>query len=181
MKNLQILPEYKRNGIIFRGTPAYREKPWRDWAMFDRVGQDGHFPGHIWCFVVIETEPFAHGQGQTHGGIDLAKGSYAVVERGYFVDDESAIDLSSIFRPFKKEVASAPQGAQGWKRKFYLANLDALLYPLAVVPDIGCEGGLGFFTVKRRGVWANTFGEWIAAPIPDDVIGPEEPMPSSHT
>lgn len=114
----------------------------------------------------------------TFGGVQLENGSYAVVERGYFVEALTESCPSSIFSPFRKQVARTPQGSLGWKRKFFLARLKTLTRPLAVVPNFGGHDGIEYFLVKNRTSWAEDFQQWLEAPIYEDVIGNEEPTPS---
>jgi hypothetical protein len=175
-KTMSVRPEYKTNELIYRGNPFYKGKHWRDWAMFDWGGELGLLPGHIWCFVVIDGFNNA-GATVQYGGIDLEDGIFAVVERAYFVEDQGEIDLSSIFLPIKKKVGAMPQGARGWKRQFYLANVKTLDHALAVVPDIGGHDGVEYFIVIKRGSWANHFCNWLRAPSANDIIGPDEPVP----
>jgi hypothetical protein len=141
--------------------------------MFD-LDDKGLVPCHMWCFVSIKRA----GAGTRHGGIDVVPGDCAVVERGHYVEDEAEISISSIFVPFKKEVRAMPQGAEGWKRKFYLANLESLQRPLAVIPNIGGNDGVQCFIVKNRSSWGEHFSDWLARPSANDVIGPEEPNPT---
>lgn len=177
VQSLMIRPEYKLHGQIYRGNPCYAGAPWRDWAVFDWGGDTGERPAEIWCFVSIDCLN-GDGQGPIVGGNELQNGAYAVVERGYFVDALTESQNSSIFSPFRKEVRRAPQGSRGWKRKFYLVNLDKLTRPLAVVPNIGGNQGVEYFIVNKRSRWVEDFREWLLAPSADDVIGPEEPTPA---
>ena len=175
---LRILTLHKRQGLIFRGSPCFDGKPWRDWAMFDWGGEDGVLPGHIWCFVVIKSVPGDANTALQHGGIDLVPGSYAVVETANWEDNAREVAKSGIFRPIKKVVKQKQAAARGWKRRFYLADVEAITKPCIVVPDVGGREGIEFFVVKNRSQWAKDFQCWLGKPSEEDVIGPEEPMPS---
>jgi hypothetical protein len=177
VKSLKVRPEFKRDGLIFRGSPDYKGKFWRDWAIFDWGGAVGERPGQIWCFVDTTLEPLGGATAVQHDGVDLERTVYAVVERGYYGEDAKENGLSSIFLPFRKEIRS-DQGIHGWKRKFYLIKVDALKRPLAVIPNIGGHSGVEYFSVLKRRSWVDPFVVWLEKPISEDVSGPEEHIPT---
>ena len=178
MRRLEIRGEHKRNGQIFRGHPDYRDNHWRDWAMFDWGEMDGTLPGQIWCFVVIDSLLDHHDSGLYHGGIQLANGTYAVVETANIVKQVGEMKRSDIFLPIKKEVAQKATGNRGWRRRFYLADVECIHKPLVVVPDIGGREGIEFFVVQQRAEWVDEFKAWLDDPSRNDIIGEDEPMPS---
>ena len=47
---LCLFTEHKRFDQIFRGSPLYLGKPWRDWVMID-WGGNNILPSQIWIFV----------------------------------------------------------------------------------------------------------------------------------
>ena len=175
---LKIRGEHKRDGQIFRGHPDYRDEHWRDWAMFDWGVDDGTLPGQIWCFVVIDSIPEDEDSELFYGGVQLENGTYAVVENGNFVKTVAELKHSDIFLPIKKEVESKATKNRPWKRKFYLADVEAIHKPCVVVPDIGGREGREFFVVRQRADWVDEFKAWLDDPSKDDVIGEEEPTPS---
>jgi hypothetical protein len=77
-----------------------------------------------------------------------------------------------------KEVAQTADGDRPWRRKFHLANVEAITEPLVVVPNIGGKKGTEFFIVSQRAEWVKMFKKWLDAPNGLDVIGDEEPTPS---
>ena len=123
-------------------------------------------------------EPLGGATAVQHDGVDLERTVYAVVERGYYGEDAKENGLYSIFLPFRKEIRIQPQGIHGWKRKFYLIKVDALKRPLAVIPNIGGHSGVEYFSVLKRRSWVDPFVVWLEKPISEDVIGPEEPIPT---
>ena len=164
---LPIYTEHHRDGYTFRGHPDYRGTGvWRDWAMIDwgdpEDGGYGKLPCHIWCFVKLEGLPdnAAPGTGYKYGGIFLQNGTYAVVESGRWDTDETEITMSDLFQPFFKD-------KRGKKQKFYLADVNAIVAQLCVVPDIGCKGGNRYFQVKNRSDWAQEFEDWVEDPHDD--------------
>jgi hypothetical protein len=100
------------------------------------------------------------------------------VETANWEDDAREVAKSDIFRPIKKVVKRKMPAARAWKRRVYLADVEAITKPCLVVPDVGGREGIEFFVVKNRAQWANDFQAWLAKPSEQDVIGPEEPMPS---
>jgi hypothetical protein len=46
------------------------------------------------------------------------------------------------------------------KLKFYLADVDAIVQPLAVLPNIGGKSN-SYWIVKPRNQWAALFGKWL--------------------
>ena len=177
-QNVKFRAQHRRNNQLFRGSPKYRTESWRDWAIFDWGDDDGELPGHIWCFVVVTCVPEVSISKPTHGGIDLEPGTFAVVESASWVDEPSEIDQSDMFIPINKEVRAKQSATRGWKRRFYLADVESIKKPLVVVPDIGGKEGVEYLVVKERAQWSIDFSTWLDAPNDNDVIGPEEPIPS---
>jgi len=172
---LQIGGEHRRGGLIFRGHPSYRGKQWRDWAMFD--WGNVKLPGQIWSFVVIDT--IHDGEEEIrHGGITLCNGTYAVIES--CVPDNSAAEQikSDMFVPYKKEVQTKQSATNAWKRKFYLADVDSIVHPLVVIPNVGGKTGTEQLVVKPRSEWVKEFKRWLDESPDLDEIGEDEPHPS---
>jgi hypothetical protein len=171
MYELPICTEHKRNGQIFRGHPDYRGNgPWRDWAIFHWGDPDeggyGDLPCQIWCFVTVQGLPDSDSEDThddaprvEHGGIFVENGTYAVVEAGKWDPNEDEITMSDLFLPFFKVRRGANK-----KRVFYLADVDSIVAPMCVVPDIGCQGGDRYFQVKSRNEWVEEFTSWLEDP-----------------
>ena len=169
------------------GHPQYRDSFWRDWATID--WGDETLPGQIWCFVVIDCIPTLPGRtkkdpriekpsGIFHGDIEVQNGAYAVLESTTYDKVKRNVERSDIFIPIKKEVEQTANKNRPWKRKFYLADVEAIQSPIAVVPNIGGKSRRDFFVVKQRGEWAEMFKEWLDDPPEHDVIGDDEPVPT---
>ena len=166
--DMPIYTEHTRNGLVFRGHPDFRGTgPWRDWAVINWGDPDeggyGDLPCQIWCFVMVEglNEKLEDGeQGPKCGGIHLEDGTYAVVETGKWDADLHEITMSDLFQPFFKVLGNGPK-----KRRFWLADVDAIVDPMCVVPDIGCKGNRNrYFHVKPRSDWAELFIGWLEDP-----------------
>lgn len=174
---LEIRTVHKREGLIFRGTPDFRGAPWRDWAMFDWGEVDGALPGQIWCFVVIDSIPEGQDSDLYHGGVHLDNGEFAVIESSKF-SRVASMRESDIFLPITKEVTHRRGDNRGWKRKFYLANVESIQKACVAVPDVGERTGTGYFVVRARTEWVEEFKAWLDDPGKLDVIGDDEPEPS---
>lgn len=175
---LKIRGVHNREGLKFRGSPEFRDKPWRDWAMIDWGGGPASvLPGQIWCFVVVENVKEADPTFK-HGGIDVENGHYAVIECADYSLQSAETRLSDIFVPIKKDVAQTADGDRPWRRRFWLADVEAITKPLVVVPNIGGKEGVEFFIVKQREDWVTEFKAWLDMPDAHDVIGDDEPVPS---
>jgi hypothetical protein len=176
-QDLNIHTLHKREGLIFRGHPAFRgPKPWRDWALFDWGGQNNTLPGQIWCFVVVKN--LTKASRIRHGGIDVVNGTYAVIESAEFVTPSQETDISDIFVPIKKDVIQTRTERRGWRRKFWLCDVESITKPLVVVPNIGSKTGNEFFIVRQRQEWVDEFKKWLDTTSNNDVIGRGEPIPT---
>lgn len=185
--HLEIRGHHKRNGHVFRGHPQYRGHFWRDWVMID--WGDEALPGQIWCFVVIDCIPTRPGGDQTgpriedpsgihHGDVEVQNGVYAVVESSEYETDNKKVGRSDLFLPIKKDVDQVGSATKPWKRKFFLADVEAFQKPIVVVPNIGGKSRRDYFIVKQRGEWVEMFEDWLDDPPENDVIGDDEPVPS---
>lgn len=154
---LQICTCHKRDGQTFRGHPNYLGKgPWRDWVMVNWGPAYGKLPAHIWCFVVLPSGLPEGRNKLSHGGIDLKKGVFAVVETA--TKDTSDDTKSDLFTPYLKDV-EITNGIVG-ERHFFLADTEAFDSPCCMIPDIGgpCNR---YFLVTSRSEWANEFVKWV--------------------
>ena len=158
-KPLPIFTKHVRNGQTFRGHPNFRGKgPWKDWAMVDWGSTWGRIPCHIWCFVVLDCIPSGQ-RGLNFGGVMLQNGVFGVVESGKLVTDENMMGKSDLMYYVNKDV---PLDANGYaqKRNFYLADTEAFVDPLCVIPDLGGPSNR-YLVVKARNQWAKEFERWV--------------------
>ena len=180
---MKILTEHKRNGVIFRGHPEYRGMHWRDWVLVDWGGEDSKFPAEIWGFVILQGLPKESRRSASdklllhHGDIDLEDGHYAVIESAFFTETQAiTFDRhgnqepqsniremkSTLFEPIEKELASSQMTSdRGRRRKFYLADVEAFIDPLMVIPNVGNRKGLQYLQIKPRSQWVRVFEEWL--------------------
>jgi len=164
---LDIRTEHKRNGQIFRGHPNFRKRgQWNDWALLD-WGDYGHLPGEIWCFVDLTAVP--PGFSMDFGGVRVESGIFAIVESSSFdIDANGQPNITSdLFTPILKEVELANNNGE-IGRRFYLADVEAIVDPLCVIPDVGDET-LRYFVVKPRKEWSNLFIQWVESNHKEDM------------
>ena len=152
---------HKRQDQIFRGQNKFRGKVWRDWALID-WGEDGVLPCKIWGFVDLRGLP-AQKKPIIYNKQPLDQSVYAVVEIAVFVEDEAKIGMSEIFVPISKEVGGLTNNVVS-HMKFYLADVDAIVKAIAVVPDIGGQPNL-YFMMKDRETWRTDFMEFLEKPM----------------
>ena len=148
---------HKRNGQIFRGQGTFRNKVWRDWAIID-WGEEGKLPCKIYGFVDLRALP-DNNDGLEMQGMPLGSNIYAIVEAAVFDQDEHKKALSEIFVPITKEVGEITNNAVS-RMKFYLADVEAIVAPIAVIPDIGGNPN-DYFMIKDRETWRTDFIEFL--------------------
>lgn len=166
-KSLPIYTRHQRNGVIFNAHPNYRgQGPWKDWAVIDWGPGYGQLPCHCHAFVELKSMPTGP-DSLDFGGIRLKDGVYAVVEEARV--EETELGRSDLFVPHLKTVKGFDEnGVTG--RVFYLADVDAIVSPCAMIPDIG--GPLNrYFMVKKRDDWVKDFITWINTPHHLDDMG----------
>ena len=167
---LDIRCEHTRIGQTFRGHPDYRGKgPWQDWVMVDWGRKHGHLPAEIWCFVDLTGLPDDFSV--DFQGNRIGQGVFAVIESSYYCRNMDSnnieINTSEMFTPIIKEVASeSPEGIV--VRRYYLADVEAFVSPIAVVPDIGKDDSLRYFVLTPRKDWAKGFERWIEGPFVEE-------------
>lgn len=163
---LQVFTRHKRGETIFRGHPNFRGGgPWRDWAIIDWGRGYGQVPCHIWCFVVLDSLPA--GYRTEFGGVTLSNGVYAVVESTTALEQD---DRSTLFQPYEAESELDANG-EIRRRVFYLADVDAIVGPCTVIPDIGGPVNR-YFRVKPKSEWADEYLRWLRAPHIEDEMDP---------
>lgn len=134
-------------------------------------GPDGILPNKIWGFVDLSSLP--HNSGINFGGVqNLQPGLYAIVESAVYSKNKKEIELSEIFVPIVKQVKGLKHGYVSGM-KFYLADVEAIVEPAIVVPDIGGQAN-AYFLVRNRAQWKQMFKEWLDFPDEEDDMESEE-------
>ena len=165
---LPVFTGHKRGGQIFRGHPNWMGTgPWRGWALLDWGRGYGTLPVHIWAFIELNGIP--ENSRIEHGGIYLADGTDAVVESSTISEDEDQLKMSDIFLPIIKDIGNTDEEGQVTERVFYLADVEAIVGPCCVIPDIGGAPN-HYFQVKARSQWVEDFIAWLEdAHVRDDM------------
>lgn len=169
--SLPIFTRHQRGNIIFHAHPNYRGKGvWKDWAVIDWGPGYGQLPCHLHAFVQLDDMPTGNMKLE-FGGIQLKKGTYAVVEEAKI--DNSELGRSDLFIPFLKTVKGIDNNGKVTGRTFFLADTEAIVKPCAMVPDIGGPPNR-YFYVKARPEWAKEFIVWVNRPHKEDEMSAEE-------
>jgi len=156
-----VYSTHTRQKQIFRGTPTHGGKVWRDWVDIHWAGH-GTRPAKIWGFVDLSRLPddndvkFA----EHHEGI--LPSVYAIVESASAIEPDSRYSHSTILKPLRLEVRQMNTHRVS-KLKFYLADVEAFVEPLAVVPDIGGAPN-AYFLCRSRASWADDCIRWLQEP-----------------
>jgi hypothetical protein len=171
-KELEIRCEHKRNGALFRAHPNYRKRGyWNDWVLVD-WGADGKLPCELWCFIDLRGV-FPDDLRLQLAGCVIQNGVYAVVESSTYLEDEEEIGQSDLFVPIQKEVDDINEEGVVSKRRFYLADVEAFVEPITVVPNVGSSNKCMYFHVLSRKKWSDRFEAWLAEPHILDEIDEE--------
>jgi hypothetical protein len=154
---------HERKGQKFRSSPSYRGSVWRDWALVD-WSDYGVLPNKLWGFVDLLALPAK--SGIKYGGLsNLAPGIYAIVENGNWRGEEYD---SELVREILLDCELNPDGSV-LDLTFFLADVEAIVSPAMVVPNIGGPKN-SYLLVKERDEWRELFEEWLMSPHTEDVF-----------
>ena len=180
LSSFDLYTEHRRGEeleILFRGSPRFLGRPWRDWAMVD-WGDGMESPVQIYCFVDLGASAVGLDPDKIYGtGAHAVKGGH----RGVFMVVESADRMSpredtcgsksTFFIPYEKEFATTtsedgeilvlcqPDGTP--RRKLYMIPVDSITEPICMIPDVGHKKRGAYLYLKPRREWANEFGVWL--------------------
>ncbi len=179
--NLVVKGTHKRNGVTFRAQGKFMGKLWRDWALVDWGEDDGRLPCRLWGFLDLTFLP--ENTGVSYGGLEEVQGGiYAIVESAYYITNTKPIPVghvfvnrqqkqvtkSSIFTAIRKTVAEVAHG-NVTRAQLYLADVEAFVAPVCVVPDIGGTP-YDYMVVKNTREWRENFMDWLEANPADDYM-----------
>lgn len=149
---------FRKDGVIYRGTAHYGGGVWRDWVIVDWYGSDGKLPNKIWGFVDLRELP--PDNELEYGGLYcITPGVYAIVENAVVVRARGEVGRSELFIPITKDVGKMEQN-RVVELKFYLANVEDFVEPIAVIPDIGGPAN-AYLALRRRREWREDFITWL--------------------
>jgi hypothetical protein len=117
--------------------------------------------GRHWGFVDLRELPDKHSA--ILGELPLEQSVYAIVEIAFFDEDETEVGLSEIFVPITKEIGGFTNNAVS-HMKFYLADVEAIVKAIAVIPDIGGPPN-AYFMDKDRETWRIDFMDFLERPL----------------
>ena len=160
VSKLQVKSVHHRNGFIFRASAEFHSEVWRDWATFD-WGEEGNLPCHLLGFVDFSELP-AGFEFNYAGSEGAKKGVYAIVECASLIEDEIEINKSELFIPVQKQIGGHTNDFVS-HRNCWLADCDAIVSPVAVVPNLG-EHQNGHSMINSRANWKIDFERWLDAP-----------------
>ena len=150
---------------------------WRDWVLVD-WDDDGILPNKIWGFIDLRQLP--ENTNIEYGGlVDLAPAYYAIVKSATYSTNERQVEMLEIFVPIQKEVGRMRHGYVS-KLKFYLADVEAFVDPIVVIPDIGGRA-TDYFLLKNRTQWQELFVEWLESPPEEDIMSNDEEDDDDNT
>ena len=169
-KKAYVSSTYHRGTYIFRASTNFHGKPWRDWVIID-WGDEGELPCHLMGFLdlsVLDNNILLN-----YGGQDsISPGIYAIVESSSYVAEEDAINLSELFIPIQKHVGGFT-GSFVSHRTFFLADVECIVGPVAVIPDLGGQAN-DYLQLRTRNDWKQDFINWLESPHDDDIIESSE-------
>ena len=149
VETLSLFTEHKRSGQIFRGSPWFLGRSWRDWVMVD-WGNDEVLPGQIWIFVDLRDVP---------DDLIYEPGIYAVMESTCRRTAQNETSLSQIFVPYLKETLPKKEGKV--QRKFYFVDVESFHATACLIPDHGNPSDRAYLQVTPRSEWASQFSAWL--------------------
>lgn len=144
-------------GIIYRATPLYMGRPWRDWVMVNWEGL-GPIPNKLWGFIDLsELPPINDVVWGGQNGVSPAM--YAIVESASVDKDKNRRIKSELFTPIVTEIGCQERGIIT-ELKFYLAEVETFVAPAVVIPDVGGKQN-GYLMMRSRSEWKTDFERWL--------------------
>jgi len=160
-ETLIIYSVHHRQGVIFRASPNYLGEVWRDWVLIDWGPPLNKLPSKIYGFLDLRFLP--EDNNVEHGGYaGIEPAIYAIVEYATYQKNIDANFSSALFMPIKTEVGQIRQ-QRVTKLRLYLADVEAFVDPITVVPDIGGPAN-AYFHCKSRDDWRKDFIEFLHQP-----------------
>lgn len=166
-KDLTFYSIYRRDTYTFRASTQFMSKAWRDWAIIDWGEDEGYLPCHFMAFVDLSALPPDFSAIFGVSG-ELYAGTFAIVEVAQPVPADELEVKSELFEFYDKEVDGFT-GRFVSHNKYYLADVEAIVGPAAVFPDIGGPVNR-YIYLKDRVKWKKIFTRWLEAPSKDDEV-----------
>ena len=152
-----------KNRQLYYAMPRNRGRSWHDWAIFDlsddaSMPQDFAIPhtfvlAHIKCFIDLRNAP-------TENFLLKEPGLYAIIEPAYPTSDEDEVRWSELLEPLHKKPSQLLNAKDDWNHQ-ELVNLNRLLLPSAVFPDLQNPDKRSFLRIIPKRHWAGMFEDWL--------------------
>ena len=166
-EELSIYSTYRREDLTFHASTNFMCKAWRDWAIIDWGEEEGELPCHLMGFVDLRGIPEDFSVSFEETG-ELYAGIFAIVEAAQKVTQEPGAIRSELFVPYDKEVKGFT-GRFVSHNKYYLADVEAIVGPAALIPDIGGPVNR-YLHLKDRSKWKKDFTKWLEIPSTIDTV-----------
>ena len=171
-----VYTEYKvyderseNNRQLYRASPYFQGHEQNDWAMFDLSTEQKpewrHFVAcQIKCFVDLTDVPEDNDLSTSHGNVE--PGMYALVEPACRNPDGEEQGLSQLIDSWIKKEDTNPKlkDAAGTHSVIQLVDLERLLAPIVVVPDLDNTNPRAYLRVVTRNLWASVYEDYLVAP-----------------
>ena len=164
---ITIYSTYRRENLIFRASTDFMSKAWRDWAIIDWEEDERPLPCHIMGFVDLSELPDNFSAKIGGSGL-IYTGIFAIVEATKEVDEGEDAVRSDLFVPYEKIVGGFT-GKFVSHNKYYLADVEAIVGPAVVIPDVGGPTNR-YLHLKDRSKWKREFEKWLEQPGHLDVV-----------
>lgn len=159
--------------ILFRGSPFFLGKPWRDWCTIYWGGGD-EFPAQIYWFLDLRDD-HVHGL-EDHKPYKQSEGIYALVESAALdpltkKNESLFANMSDLTVSYIKEFQKTANGNIKYdsktklpKKQFYLVPVDSILDTACMVADVGNPNKGSYLKILPQKEWAHMFGRWLRQP-----------------
>ena len=186
LDKMVVYTEYKvyderaeNNRQLYRASPYFQGHEQNDWAMFDlsteKKPEWRDFEAcQIKCFVDLTDLPDDNNLSTEHG--NLVPGMYALVEPASRNPDGEEQGISKLIDSWinKEDTNPKLKEAGGEHSVIQLVDLERLLAPIVVVPDLDNTNPRAYLRVLTRNLWAGVYEDYLVAPHRRDWDEPQE-------
>ena len=161
----------------YRASPYFQGHAQHDCAMFNLSNEKNpQWRDYVACqikfFVDLTEIPEENNLCTAHG--DFVPGMYALVEPTWRNPVGEEQGISRIIDPWvkKEDINTKVKGKTGSLTQ--LVNLERLLSPAVVVPDLGNNNPRAYLRILKRSHWAQVFEDWLLEPHTRDFDPPPD-------
>ena len=126
----------------------------------------GHqdLPSKIWGYIILTKLHHPRRMklpSHLWGGTRVStNGTYAIIESTSWT---GPAEVDALFREVKLDCHWTGGDKDGFRRKFYLVDVEAFKEPLVVIPNQGTKDR--YFVMTPRSTWADQFATWLDRPF----------------